>query len=77
MTKIIEQTTSKFWIDVIYSSSRVVVNIPTSDIQSASSETLWLHSNILKTHLFLPNWYKKGIDLSAGIIHANEVNCKL
>ena len=49
-----------------------MVNIPSLDAQSALIETLWLNPKISKANLFLPNWYRKGINLPADIIHANE-----
>ena len=49
-----------------------MVNISISDTQSVLSETLWLNPKISKAHLFLPNWYKKGINLPADLIHANR-----
>ena len=48
-----------------------MVNIPISDTQSALSKTLWLNPKTSKAHLFLPNWYRKGINLPADLIHAN------
>ena len=44
---------------------RVMVNIQITNIQSVLSE------NLPKAHLFLPNWYRKGINLPADLIHAN------
>ena len=57
--RIINRTTNKFWVEVLHSLRRVMVNIPISDTRSALSETLWLNPKISKAHLFLPNWYKK------------------
>ena len=48
-----------------------MINIPISVTQSTVSETLWLNPKISKAHLFLPNWYRKGINLPADLIHAN------
>ena len=48
-----------------------MVNIPSSDTESALSEILWLNPKTSKAHLFLPNWYRKGINLPADLIHAN------
>ena len=49
-----------------------MVNIATSDTQSALSKTLWLNTKISKAHLFHPNWYRQGINLPADLIHANR-----
>ena len=49
-----------------------MVNIPTSDIPSALSETLWGNPKISKACLFLPKWYRKGINLPDDIRNANR-----
>ena len=71
INKIINRTTNKFWVEILHSWRRVMAHIPISDTQSALSETLWLNPKISKAHLFLPNWYRKGINLPADLIHAN------
>ena len=40
INKIVNRTTNKFWVEVLHSWRRVMVNTPTSDTQSALSKTL-------------------------------------
>ena len=59
-TNIIDKTSNKFWVDILYNWKRLLHNLMGS-AQSCYTCPLWYSPNISKEALFLPQCYRAGI----------------
>ena len=57
-TKIIDKTSNKFWVDILYNWKRLLHNLKGS-AQSCFTCPLWYNPNISKETLFLPQCYSR------------------
>ena len=63
---------NKFWFNVFKSAYEILQNQPTHKIEQILTTPLWYNKKLSKEHLFIPDWYNKGIVFISDILDSQN-----